>query len=334
MTGPKARAGRLDRLARPALSWGLVPRLAEFTATAVLVGCGAERKRRDVGFAMRVSVVFQDERLELDLPDENVIGSWEGPNGLATEQLAEAVRTILEHPLEFPAFRQMVVPGDRVAIALDSSLDEVGPVLHVLDEVFRQAGVQADDVTVVATPGGHGSLGGELPPGMGYEVHDPRDSRRMAYLATTEEGRRIYLNRHLTDADVVVPVGRLGYDPVLGYRGPWSVVFPELSDQPTAAAYRRRLAVDPPDLVTPKPRLDEPCEVSWLLGTQFHLGVVPGATGHAEVVAGLADAVRDQGIQAVDRLWSFQAPAGPNASWRESVRPGSSPGSASWSRDW
>ena len=252
----------------------------------MLVGCGAERKRNDAGIAMRVSVVFQDEQLALDLPDEILVGSWEGPQGLPREQVAEAVRTILEHPLEFPPFRQMVVPGDRVAIALDASLGDVGPVLRVLDELLRRSGVEAGDVTVVATPGGRGSLGEELPPGVAYEVHDPRDSRRLAYLATTEEGRRIYLNRNLTDADVVVPVGRLGYDPILGYRGPWSVVFPELSDEQTAAAYRHRLTVDPPDLVTPRPRLDEPFEVSWLLGTQFHVGLVPGTSGHAEIVAG------------------------------------------------
>ena len=170
---------------------------------------------------MRVSVVFQDEQLAMDLPDAILVGSWEGPMGLATEQVAELVRSALEHPLEFPPFRQMVVPGDRVAIALDASLGKLGPVLHVLDELLRRSGVDAGDVTVVATPGGRVSLGGELPPGVAYEVHDPGDSRRLAYLATTEEGRRIYLNRKLTDADVVVPVGRLGYDPVLGYRGPW-----------------------------------------------------------------------------------------------------------------
>ena len=63
----------------------------------------------------------------------------------------------------------------------------------------------------------------------------------LAYLAATKEGRRIYLNRLLTDADVVIPVGRLGYDPILGHRGPWSVLFPELSDRATIEAHRGQL---------------------------------------------------------------------------------------------
>jgi hypothetical protein len=203
----------------------------------------------------------------------------------------------------------MVVPGDRVAIALDASLGGVEPVLNVLDDVLRQFGVEAAEVTVVATPGGGDSLSDQLPRAMALEVHDPRAQGRVAYLATTQEGRRIYLNRHLTDADVVIPVGRLGYDPILGYRGPWSVLFPSLSDQETCASYRQRMAEDPPGRISPHPRLDEIFEVSWLLGTQFHLGLVPGVSGLAEAVAGLAEPVRDQGIKAVDRLWSFQPPA-------------------------
>ena len=46
------------------------------------------------------------------------------------------------------------------------------------------------------------------------------------YLAATKEGRRIYLNRSVIDADVVIPVGRIGFHPIMGYRGPWSVIFP------------------------------------------------------------------------------------------------------------
>src|SRR5262249_49492023 len=157
---------------------------------------------------------------------------------------AAALRRGVDHPVNFPPFRQMVVPGDRVAIALDASLAGVGPILQVLDEVLRQAGVDANDVTVVTTPEGDADLAGDLPQGMVLEVHNSGDSKQLAYLATTKEGRRIYLNRRLTDADVVIPVGRLGYDPMLGYRGPWSVIFPNLSNWETSVSYRQRIPED------------------------------------------------------------------------------------------
>jgi nickel-dependent lactate racemase len=163
-------------------------------------------------------------------------------------------------------------------------------------------------MTVVTTAGSGGLVTEELLPGIALVEHDPSERSGLAYLSTTKEGRRIYLNRHITDADVVIPVGRLGYDPVLGYRGPWSLIFPGLSDQQTKASYRAGISSDPTDRITPPARLDESFEVSWLLGSQFHLGLVPGDSAVAEAFAGLAEAVRDEGIRSVNRLWCVQAP--------------------------
>src|SRR5262245_15456285 len=56
-------------------------------------------------------------------------------------------------------------------------------------------------------------------------------------------------------------------------------------------------------------RLEEASEVSWLLGTQFYLGIVPGARGMLEVVAGRDAAVRERGIAAVEEHWRMQAPS-------------------------
>jgi hypothetical protein len=203
----------------------------------------------------------------------------------------------------------MVVPGDHVAIALDASLSDVGPILRVVAEILCSSGVDISDVIAVVTPDARSGIAGELPEGMGLEVHHPGHQKRLAYLATTREGRRIYLNRHLTDADVVVPVGRLGYDPILGFRGPWSVIFPSLSDEETVVSHRRQVPDSSPRRPFPPPRLDEPFEVNWLLGTQFQVGVVPGVIGPAQTVAGLAESVRDRGIEALERYWRFESPA-------------------------
>ena len=162
------------------------------------------------------------------------------------------------------------------------------------------------------TPPGPDPLSGRevaLPAGVVRSVHDPDDRERLAYLATTSQGRRVYLNRLLTDADVVVPIGRLGYDPVLGYRGPWSLLFPELSDRETARSFRSTTSSEWPDRDQPRLTLSESAEVSWLLGTQFHVGIVAGTRGPAEVIAGLESVVRTDGLRLLDQAWTFEAPA-------------------------
>jgi hypothetical protein len=257
---------------------------------------------------MRVSVDYQDQQIEFEVSTEALVGSWKGPSGLALEVVGDALRDALDHPLDFPALRQMMVPGDRVAIALDGSLTGVGPILFALKKSFDEAGVSTRDVTVAVTPESRPGLAQDLPEGMTLVFHDPSNREALAYLAATKDGRRVYLDRHLTDADVVIPVGRAGFDPVVGYRGPWSVLFPGLSQEATRVSYRQRLAEDSPRRLTPLCRLDEPFEVSWLLGSQFHLAQVPGVLGPNRIIAGLAESVRDQAIRAVNESWIFHSP--------------------------
>jgi nickel-dependent lactate racemase len=259
---------------------------------------------------MRVVVDFQDEDLEFEVPSERVVATWRGPEGLGPEEAVAAVRDALENPRDFPPLRQMIVPGDRVAIALDPSIPRSRSVLDGLVEVLLQAGAGEESLAIV-TPMAAGDAGHRTAGDGAGVVHDPDDRARIAYLASTKEGRRIYLNRAITDADVVLPVGRLGFDPDLGFRGPWSILFPGLSDRKTMRELRDRNGGGTGEggIHRSQARLDESFEVSWLLGTQFYLGVVPGRIGPLEVIAGRDAAVREGGIASLEQNWTFSAPS-------------------------
>ena len=203
----------------------------------------------------------------------------------------------------------MLVPDDHVAIALDSKLPDASTVLAALLPSVRQAIGQESEISVVATPGGHPGLAEGLPAGINVVVHDPEDKTQLAYLASSQAGRRIYLNRLLTDADAVIPVGEIGFDPAIGYRGPWSVLFPGLSNVETREDYAK---LPPEPFRSPIDRdslelMEESTEAGWLVGSHFAIGVVPGSSGFAEIVAGLSTSVRDQGIDILDRAWDFRA---------------------------
>jgi lactate racemase len=255
----------------------------------------------------QVSVEYHDARLDFEVPEASFVGSWRGPAGLGPREQRSALVDSLENPRDFPALRQAVVPGDRVVIAWDPTIGEAGAVLATLAELFEAAGVEDGDLTVLTPSSGRENLVDVLLRGTKVVVHDPNDRAQLAYLATTKQGRRVYLNRLLTDADLVVPVGRLGFDSLLGYRGPWSVLFPSLSDRETMRAHRELLRSETketrqgPDT----PLLAESFEVSWLLGTQFHLGLVPGSSGLLEVIGGVDSAVRDRGIAILEQHWRF-----------------------------
>jgi nickel-dependent lactate racemase len=257
---------------------------------------------------MRVTVEFQGERLDLDVPEERLVGSWEGPPGLTNDAVPRLIAEVIENPCEYPPLRQAVVPGDRVAIALGDDAPEPGAVLSAVVRVLTAAGVVSESVTVLTpgpTPAG---LADSLPPDIRFKSHDPDDSKALAYLATTTGGRRVYLNRELTDADFVLPVGRISYDPVLGCGGPWGVILPGLCDAATRAEFHRRGDDRLPDAARPGAELSESLEVNWLLGTQFQLGLVGGVAGLVAARAGLTSAVLKEGVEALDHAWGFVAP--------------------------
>jgi hypothetical protein len=259
---------------------------------------------------MRIVVDFQDEGLEFEVPPERVVASWRGPVGASPSPPA-AVRAALENPRDFPPLRQMVVPGDKVVLAVDPTIPQPPAVFAALLEVLEEVGIEPGSVTWLVPPNGAEFPQAILPGGSLVTWHDPDDRAQLAYLASTKQGRRVYLNRLLTDADVVVPVGCMGYDWDLGYRGPWSVLFPGLSDRETMRALRDRPISPGGDGAREQAtaRLDEALEVSWLLGTQFHLGLVPAAAGLLESIAGRDTSVRDRGITALEQHWTFRAPA-------------------------
>jgi nickel-dependent lactate racemase len=257
---------------------------------------------------MRVTVRFQSEGLELDIPKERLVAEWHGPAGMAASEVYGRVCAALDNPIQFPPLCKTVVPGDQVVIALDSEVPVAASIVEAVTDTVVQAGVSAASITVLCSAASRPvpKLDRLVQSGVSLAVHDPGDRTRIAYLASTAEGRRVYLSRLLTDADVVVPVARLGYDPVLGYRGPWGLLFPGLSDAETTRAFGGVPLVDWPDPDRPCAALVESAEVAWLLGCQFHVGILAGAPGPVEILAGLESSIRHEGTRAVDRSWSFE----------------------------
>jgi nickel-dependent lactate racemase len=256
---------------------------------------------------MRVTVHFQDESVELTVPDESLIGHWQGPEGISSSALVERLEFVLEEPTQIPPLRQAVVPGDRVAIALGADVPEPGPILTTLFSLLESCEVTPDSITIVTERNAHRDLALRLPDNAVLIHHDTDDRDQLAYLASTAEGRRVYLNRALTDADIVIPIGSFGYDPVLGEAGPWGVIYPGLSDSATIRDYQKLARDEPVQHDHPSQTLDESTEVSWLLGCQFQIGVVPAAAGIVDVVAGLTQGVRERGWNALDQAWTYRA---------------------------
>ena len=248
-------------------------------------------------------------KFSCEIDPRRIVAQHRGPP--QCPNFAANIRAALATPLDFPSLVQVCVPGDRVVVALDRHTPCAADLIAEIWHMVEQRGVTATgleilqpaalDTVALADPRSR------LPESVRHEakwtVHDPTDARRVAYLAATARGERIYMARDLIDADVVLSVGTIAYDPVLGYRGTNSVFYPGLSN--TDAVIRARgeghSELGPDDERPLRQTIDE---IAWLLGTQFSIQVLPSTGGGAaNVIAGAYDCVFRKGKQLLADSW-------------------------------
>lgn len=220
----------------------------------------------------------------------------------------EMMRAALERPLgvDAPLFRALT-PDDQVAIVIDESVPCVGEMLAELLAHVSMAGVNPEAVTLlVAPPSGSQPWVDDLPEEFEVsriEVHDPTVQEKLSYLATTQAGRRIYLNRTLVQADFVAVLSGRRFHPSFGHAGAELALFPTLSDAETRAAVAQTFDLDPP--AGKKNALtSEAEEVVWQLGMPAFFQAIEGyGDTIAEVVGGLSTRASAEGAKRQDAHW-------------------------------
>jgi nickel-dependent lactate racemase len=217
----------------------------------------------------------------------------------------EQVRAALEAPFGFEPLRRALTPDDRVTVVLDADLPHAAELLSGVLDHLGTAGIGPAAVTVVTPPNSRQDWIDELPDEFAdvtAETHDPVDRTKLAYLATTKAGRRVYLNRTLVEADFIILLTGRGYDPLTGYAGAEAAVFPTLADDEAKAGFAGQFSSDAPGN-KPNELRAEAGEIAWLLGTPFLVQVILGAGGTVQdVIAGLLDSGAE-GIRRQDARW-------------------------------
>jgi nickel-dependent lactate racemase len=258
---------------------------------------------------MRVAMDCGLDRLEFEVADDKLIPGPRPPEALTDP--AAAVRVALEHPHGFPALRRALTPDDRVTIVVDEQLPHLAELLVPLLEHVQSAGVSPESMTLLCPPSPSKQAWIDDLPDAFQDVHvevsDPGERRRMAYLATTHKGKRLYLNRTLVDADQIVVLSGRRYDPLLGYGGAEGSLYPGLSDRETRDEMNERVNLGVPN-ETPWPARRAATETAWLLGAPFFVQVIEAAGDQvAHVVAGTTDTSRE-GQRLLDACWRQRVP--------------------------
>ena len=257
-----------------------------------------------------------DSSVRLELRDGVLLAECGAPRAEPLDDPGAATTRRLAEPLDYPPLARSTTPADRVVLPLGRDVPRAGEILAAAARSLVEAGVQPDGITVLRTEADAEAGLGDPRPWLSQRLterislltHHPARRAELAYLASTETGDPIFLNRTITDADVVLPVGCFRDRSAAGHWGIHSAVFPTFSDQRTIERFRSPRSLD--DRGHPKRRPAQIVdEVGWLLGVTLTMQVIPGpGDGLLDVLVGQTEAVRREARRLYDAAWRCSVP--------------------------
>ena len=219
-----------------------------------------------------------------------------------------AVVQALRQPLDYPPLAAGVVPGDRVAIALDDAVPCVDDVVRGAVQTLERAGIEPEAISVVTTEAetartcreALSSHASRLPQ---FVRHDPDDDDNLCLVGVTRRREPVLVNRAIFDADVVLPIGVARVNGT----GAYDSLFPRFSNAESIGRHRTPASLNSTKHAAEKTH--EADEAGWLIGVPMVMQIVPGpGNAVAQVLAGEPQAVARRAAALCRRQWSLHSP--------------------------
>jgi len=269
--------------------------------------------------------------LALTIPEEQVICEILGKEYPPIADLATAVKEAILHPIDSPPMREIVRPGEKVALLVSDitrAWQRMDLILPILLDELNDAGVPDQNITILIVVGGHRlNSDEEFRMLCGERVchrvrvmnHDAFDEANMVYKGKTSRGTEVSINRVVAEADRVIMTGGIIYHFMVGYGGGRKSIMPGCSSIKTIRQ-SHLWGLGPqlgdgsnPNSISGKTRGNE-CnedmvEVAAFAKPDFIINTVPTPDGKvAGIFAGNWISAWQEGMKLVDEIYGVEIP--------------------------
>ncbi len=186
------------------------------------------------------------DSLSLSLPEQWELCGVLEPSSLppCADAQAEVLRALAE-PIGAARLSELARPGMKVALVIDDG-SRPTPVARILPEAIgalEAAGVQRADMALIPALGLHRAMeAGELRQRAGMDLADIRtvthncdDTEQLRLLGTTSRGTPVWINRAVTEADLVISMGCIEPHLIASFGGGYKNILPGLAGRATVA---------------------------------------------------------------------------------------------------
>ena len=268
---------------------------------------------------MELTFKIGERTQTVDVPEKNLLGVLE-PNEVRVDMTGEAaVRQALAEPIGTPRLRDIIHPGEKIAI-VTSDITRPMPTWAVmpalLDELYA-AGAAPEDITLVFALGSHrghteaekAHLAGERAwreiTCVDLNVED------CVHVGVTSRGTPVDIDRRVAEADRRICLGNIEYHYFAGYSGGAKAIMPGVSTRAAIQANHSRMVESAACAghLKGNPVREDIEEAAAMVGVDFILNVVLDA--HKEIiraVAGDVTAAHRAGCAFLDTLYRKELP--------------------------
>lgn len=249
---------------------------------------------------MKLELKKGTETLSVEVNDENVRAVLK-PSSLPEDTDEQTiVKEAVDHPVGTSLLKEMMKPGDTVAIITSDNTRPV-PTARILPVVLNElyeAGIHREDITLYFARGSHREMSEEeqrAAAGMAYDeircVNSDWD--HVTTVGTTRRGTRVDLDSRIVQVDHRILIGNVEYHYFAGFSGGAKAIFPGMST-PTSIAMNHRLMTSD-DAHTAKlegnPVREDIEEAASFVKTDFIINVVLNTK--KQVIAAYAGDIRE-----------------------------------------
>ncbi|VTS01852.1 lactate racemase domain-containing protein [Tuwongella immobilis] len=251
-----------------------------------------------------VELTVGRSRWTVSIPPEKRVPLHPEGTGNPIAPVRLLLQQALQQPIRFEPLRRILTPDDSIVIVFDERLPQCVTLLQGVVEELQSAGIAPGQITVLTAPGAQQAWLDDLPESLREIrrlVHAPEDRQQLAYLASTQAGRRLYWNSALVEADQILVLTSHRPDLVAGELSGTTALWPRFSDQATidewAARWERKSRNDyAHDLQ------EEALEAASLLGIPFMIEVIESSQDSIDsILAGLSEITPDVRSQHLQR---------------------------------
>ncbi len=261
---------------------------------------------------MQTELAYGNTRLPVSAPADLLVPRRGTPVADETRAVYEA----LDHPIGTAPLREIVHPGETVAIVVNdiTRLTRTDLLLPPIVNRLNSTGVPDRDIFIVFSLGTHRRhtdaerkciLGEEIFTRIRSFDHDCRDRANLVEIGTTSFGNHVEINRQVWEADRIVLTGEIIYHLIAGYAGGRKALVPGVASLETIT-YNHRMIFDPncqAGKLDGNPAHEDLLEACRMAAPDFMVNVVLSPAGHLiRVVAGHYDLAHREGCRTVDEM--------------------------------